>query len=234
MGQELKVEIPVVRVSIPSSHPRKESLILREKIVEGMVRGAVVPEGLIAHGRGECFDYLLGEKTRPFAFKALKAAAALLLKAEKPVISVNGNMAALCARELVELAEALKAPLEVNLFYRSRERVKSVARLLEEAGGQRILAGEPQVELPGLESPRRLVSREGIYSADVVFMGIEDGDRVEALRRQGKSVITVDLNPLSRSAVKASITIVDNVVSCLLYTSPSPRDRTRSRMPSSA
>ena len=26
----------------------------------------------------------------------------------------------------------------------------------------------------------------------------------------------------------------DNRVSCLLYTSPSPRDRTRSRMPSSA
>ena len=26
----------------------------------------------------------------------------------------------------------------------------------------------------------------------------------------------------------------DNLLSCLLYTSPSPRDRTRSRMPSSA
>ena len=28
--------------------------------------------------------------------------------------------------------------------------------------------------------------------------------------------------------------IISEVVSCLLYTSPSPRDRTRSRMPSSA
>ena len=28
--------------------------------------------------------------------------------------------------------------------------------------------------------------------------------------------------------------LVDRVISCLLYTSPSPRDRTRSRMPSSA
>ena len=27
---------------------------------------------------------------------------------------------------------------------------------------------------------------------------------------------------------------IDQIVSCLLYTSPSPRDRTRSRMPSSA
>ena len=29
-------------------------------------------------------------------------------------------------------------------------------------------------------------------------------------------------------------TIIDNLNNCLLYTSPSPRDRTRSRMPSSA
>ena len=28
--------------------------------------------------------------------------------------------------------------------------------------------------------------------------------------------------------------VVDNCIDCLLYTSPSPRDRTRSRMPSSA
>ena len=32
----------------------------------------------------------------------------------------------------------------------------------------------------------------------------------------------------------AAIAVMDRVMSCLLYTSPSPRDRTRSRMPSSA
>ena len=36
----------------------------------------------------------------------------------------------------------------------------------------------------------------------------------------------IDLNPASNQPFKD--------VSCLLYTSPSPRDRTRSRMPSSA
>ena len=35
---------------------------------------------------------------------------------------------------------------------------------------------------------------------------------------------------ISNSGKKSS----DNISSCLLYTSPSPRDRTRSRMPSSA
>ena len=38
---------------------------------------------------------------------------------------------------------------------------------------------------------------------------------------------------LSRAGV-GEIGIVDNDKVCLLYTSPSPRDRTRSRMPSSA
>ena len=31
-----------------------------------------------------------------------------------------------------------------------------------------------------------------------------------------------------------SVATIMNVITCLLYTSPSPRDRTRSRMPSSA
>ena len=35
------------------------------------------------------------------------------------------------------------------------------------------------------------------------------------------------------SAVK-SLTAAEHAATCLLYTSPSPRDRTRSRMPSSA
>ena len=44
---------------------------------------------------------------------------------------------------------------------------------------------------------------------------MEDGDRTEALRRIGKTVIAIDLNPLSRTSQWASITIVDNVVRAL-------------------
>ncbi|MCH8975917.1 MAG: DUF137 domain-containing protein, partial [Thaumarchaeota archaeon] len=39
---------------------------------------------------------------------------------------------------------------------------------------------------------------------------IEDGDRTIALKKFGKKVITFDLNPLSRTAQTAHITIVDN------------------------
>jgi len=39
---------------------------------------------------------------------------------------------------------------------------------------------------------------------------------------------------LSEANVKNDPNIIQEVITCLLYTSPSPRDRTRSRMPSSA
>ena len=48
--------------------------------------------------------------------------------------------------------------------------------------------------------------------ADVVFVPLEDGDRTEGLVRMGKKVVTVDLNPMSRTAQFADVTIVDNVV----------------------
>ena len=82
---------------VPESHPRYKSLKLREAIAEGVARGVSAPEGLIAHGRGEAFDYLLGECTQPPADEAIKVAAASLILAEQPVLSVNGNVAALCA-----------------------------------------------------------------------------------------------------------------------------------------
>ncbi|MEF8847609.1 MAG: phosphopantothenate/pantothenate synthetase family protein, partial [Candidatus Thermoplasmatota archaeon] len=53
---------------------------------------------------------------------------------------------------------------------------------------------------------------EGIYSADVILVPLEDGDRCEALKKMGKKVIAIDLNPLSRTARCADVTIVDNVI----------------------
>ena len=44
---------------------------------------------------------------------------------------------------------------------------------------------------------------------------LEDGDRCEALVAMGKTVIVIDLNPLSRSARRGSITIVDELSRCL-------------------
>ena len=52
----------------------------------------------------------------------------------------------------------------------------------------------------------------GIFDADVVLIPLEDGDRCEALVAMGKKVIAIDLNPLSRTARKATVSIVDNIL----------------------
>lgn len=187
--------------------------------MEGYKRGLVVLEGLIAHGRGECFDYLLGEKTHDFAWKAIEAAATALLTAKHPVISVNGNTAALVPREIVELSRITGAKIEVNLFYRTREREEAIARWLKEHGAEEVLGvgDDASATIPELFSERRRVSPRGILVADVVLVPLEDGDRTEALRKMGKLVIAIDLNPLSRTARAANITIVDNVVRAMKH-----------------
>ena len=86
--------------------------------MDGYRKGLVASEGLIAHGRGEAFDYLLGEKTSSMAQCAIEAATSALLLSKFPVISVNGNLVALCAKNIVELSHLIGAKIEVNLFYR--------------------------------------------------------------------------------------------------------------------
>lgn len=177
-----------------------------------MVRqGIVAPSGLIAHGRGEAFDYLLGERTTDSARKSEMVGVAMLLDANRPVISVNGNTAALCAREIVDLAMAARAKVEVNLFHRTDERMEKVCTLMEEAGAQQVLGRNPDALLPGIASDRARCAKAGIYSADVVLVPLEDGDRAEALVKFGKKVIAIDLNPLSRTARAAHLTIIDEV-----------------------
>ncbi|MEM0356097.1 MAG: 4-phosphopantoate--beta-alanine ligase [Desulfurococcaceae archaeon] len=204
---------------IPPNHPRRDSLIIREKLVDGFRMGIVAVEGLIAHGRGECFDYLLGEKTHDFAYEAAKVAVALLLTAEKPVISVNGNVAALVPNEVVELAKLTNSKIEVNLFYRTPEREEAIANWLKKHGADEVLGvGEDASStIPELFSERRRVSPRGILIADVVLVPLEDGDRTEALKKIGKKVIAIDLNPFSRTARAADVTIVDNVVRAMKH-----------------
>lgn len=199
---------------IPKDHPRARSLRTREMLVDGFRRNLVVAEGLIAHGRGEAFDYLLGERTNATAKSAVRAAAATLLLSKRPVLSVNGNAAALCAKEIVELAETTNAAIEVNLFYRTEEREYAIKAELEKHGAKNVLGVGPRASarIPELSSERRRVDPDGIFVADTVFVPLEDGDRAEALARMGKAVITVDLNPLSRTAKAARITIVDNLI----------------------
>lgn len=201
-------------MNIPSNHPRAKSLYIRELLVAGFRNGLVAPEGLIAYGRGEAFDYLLGERTTEVARDAAKAASSTLLLAKCPVISVNGNVAALCAKEIVELSHVTGAAIEVNLFYRTVEREIAIEKELKKNKAKIVLGidSKASIRIPELQSERRRVDSNGIYKADTVLVPLEDGDRAAALVNMGKTVITIDLNPLSRTAKVAQLTIVDNII----------------------
>ena len=230
--------------NIPDSHPRKSSLISRQKIVDGAKRGLLADSAMIAHGRGEAYDYLLGERTTASASIAIREAAARLLRAVRPVISMNGNSTVLAGAEAIKIAAVVGCPIEVNIYYRTEERMAGLVEELETMK-EELLASSPRAErdaisrveilglvsdgrIRGLEGPRSLCSADGIERADVVLVPLEDGDRCEALIALGKEVIAIDLNPLSRTSRTATVTIVDEVSRALsgilneLRTKPKP------------
>ena len=197
---------------ISPRHPRYESLRTRSRLAKASRGGVVVPEGLIAHGRGEAFDYFLGERTIPSARNAERLAARWLIAARHPVLSVNGNVAALAARAVAALQRARPGlDIEVNLFHRTPGRSRAIGALLRKAGVDRILGLHPTANLPGLPSDRARVDRRGILRADLCVVPLEDGDRALALHRMGKRVIAIDLNPMSRTSETADLPIVDEL-----------------------
>jgi len=215
-------------MNIPKSHPRYLSLQIREKLIDGFNNNLVAKEGLLAHGRGEAFDYLIGEKTTKSAKNAIKAAANMLNQAQKSVISVNGNFAALCPKEIIQLAKITDSKIEVNLFYSSEKRKKAISKILTKSGAKEILGMDKKqsTKLKGIDSARRIIDKSGIFSADVVLVPLEDGDRTITLKKAKKTVITFDLNPLSRTAQTADVTIVDNVTRAMkLLVSESRKSR---------
>ncbi len=201
-------------MNIPESHPRYKSLKTREKIVNSYKDGYVAAEGLIAHGRGEAFDYLLGETMDIYSADAIRAAACLLLNAKYPVISVNGNAASLVPDEIIELSKIVNAKIEINLFYRTEQRELSIYNTMIEHGANEILGIDKRnsTKLPEPDSARRVVDKNGIFISDVVLIPLEDGDRTESLIKMGKKVIAIDLNPLSRTSMMADIAIVNNII----------------------
>ena len=198
------------------SHPRYQSLLMRHRLELAAKAGMLADSALIAHGRGEAYDYLLGEKTIPSAHDATMEALAYLQNANSAVISLNGNAIALAGKELMQLASLLQIPVEVNIFYRTPERMSALLNHLNKIKSDNdldveILGENPDAKIPGLEGPRANCCKSGIYDSDVILVPLEDGDRCEALVAMGKTVLVIDLNPLSRSAKMGSVTIVDEL-----------------------
>ena len=194
---------------IPKSHPRYESLLLRDKMVKASKKGYLADSAMIAHGRGEAFDYLIGERTTYPAKRAMYVAVAALLLSNNPVISVNGNATALAVEEIIELA----------LFYRTDDRVKIITQIYKDLGYDKILGTlDDDIEyLNDIKNNRASASKTGIYSADTILIPLEDGDRAEILKKSGKNIITIDLNPLSRTSKMSDVSIMDNIVRAIPF-----------------
>ena len=211
-------------IAADPSHPRYASLVMRHRLEVAAQKGMLADSAMIAHGRGEAFDYLLGERTTDSARRAARQALATLQAAERPVLSINGNVAALAADEMLRLADVLACPVEVNIFYRTPERMEAILGHLNERKAAlgldvAILGDAPDSSIPGLKGPRAACHREGILESDAILVPLEDGDRCNALVAMGKKVIVIDLNPLSRSAQQGTITIVDELsraLACML------------------
>ena len=206
----------MTEIAADPSHPRYQSLLMRHRIEVAAKEGLLADSAMIAHGRGEAFDYLIGEVTIPSALDATKLAYKCLREAKKPVISLNGNTVALVGKEIMMLAAKLQCPVEINIFYRTPQRMEKLSSRLNairdtEGINVEILGMVPNARIPGLEGPRANCTQEGIIDSDVILVPLEDGDRCEALVAMGKTVIVIDLNPLSRSAKMGSITIVDEL-----------------------
>jgi 4-phosphopantoate--beta-alanine ligase len=203
-------------IAADPSHPRYASLLMRHRLEAAAKRGMLADSAMIAHGRGEAFDYLLGEQTTASARLAAGEAMHRLSTAQRPVLSVNGNVAALATDAMLRLAARLSCPVEINIFYRTPERMKAILAYIEERKAAlgldvTVLGDAPDAVIPGLKGPRAACHKDGILDSDVILVPLEDGDRCKALVEMGKTVIVIDLNPLSRSAQQATITVVDEL-----------------------
>ena len=204
---------------IPKSHPRYESLLLRDKMVKAAKEGYLADSALIAHGRGEAYDYLIGERTTHPAKRAMYVAVAAMILSQNPVISVNGNATALACDEIIEFARSVNAKIEINHFYRTDERVKIITQIYRDHGYKEILGtlDDDMEYLNEIKNNRATASKQGIYAADTVLVPLEDGDRAEILKKSGKNIITIDLNPLSRTSKMSDVSIMDNIVRAIPF-----------------
>ena len=102
----------------------------------------------------------------------------------------------------------------------------SASATLKVNGNNACGPGQPAQKTIAINAGCRTVEQDAINS-----------ESLSAYPNPTKGILTVSFNSEAKARYIAKVVdLLGNVVfmDCLLYTSPSPRDRTRSRMPSSA
>ena len=157
------------------------------------------------------------------------------------------------ARTFTKLSAKLKVPVtgKIRLGWERNKNYKLIARIVEECGGSLIAIHGRTKEQSYSGNAKWDAIAEVKAAVKIPVIGNGDVKRVEDIERMKKytgcDAVMIGraalANPwifsrLDREQVTAEQvrqTVHTHLAkSCLLYTSPSPRDRTRSRMPSSA
>ena len=86
----------------------------------------------------------------------------------------------------------------------------------------------------GVEAAAKIMNLVKVDMANTILAKISDQDEDLATEIQDNMFKFDTLVAMDNRAIQAILRTVSQDQFCLLYTSPSPRDRTRSRMPSSA
>ena len=84
----------------------------------------------------------------------------------------------------------------------------------------------------------------GSTTTKAILIEYIDGEYRLSYRGEAPTTVEAPFEDVTRGVLNATMEVEElsgrklidgeNIITCLLYTSPSPRDRTRSRMPSSA
>ena len=145
--------------------------------------------------------------------------------------------------------------LEINLSPRGAVRAKVITEIDGELACEELVGFSEKLIVPSEEGKKKLVAVSPIginsnftptFELTINCFEAAENDEVEgAIIISCNDTITASLLNSSPSALDCIDNSIardiwykvvgnDNIYTCLLYTSPSPRDRTRSRMPSSA
>ena len=153
-------------------------------------------------------DDMVGDGTTTavvLAGELLKRAEELLDQNIHPTVIVSGY------RKAVQKAIEILNKIGVEIDLEDREILKKIA--LTSMSSKAIGAAKEHLAEIAIDAVKQIVEERG-------GKRVADIDNIQIIKKEGKSIFDTQL--------------VNGIIICLLYTSPSPRDLSTSRMPSSA
>ena len=152
---------------------------------------------------------------------------ATILRIEVQLCIIDWNIRDLSAEKLINLLRSQSIPPRTIIYGEGSD--PDIARQAMGAGAAAFVSRSAPIETL-IQTCLDVAAGKMVFP----FLDIRDlrNDPINTLSRKERVIIEALSEGLTNKQLSARLEISSNT--CLLYTSPSPRDRTRSRMPSSA